>query len=225
LCFVQLLANQPAAAKTVALEALALARKMEHVYYEASALANLGQAERDLGDLGAAAEHMSAGLAIRRAKSQPADYVDDIANLAFVRLLAGDVDAARPLADEMWPVFESTSSAVFMPQFAYWMAAQVYRGLGDLERGAAMLHRANETVKQQASLIRSSAERERFLALDAHREIAGAVEHDRWPTIGAGRADSTPQRSRRSGSRRAPKSSRAGDEARPTVDVTGKNGG
>ena len=182
--FVHLLRKDPLAAKQVSLAALELARSMQHAHYEASALANLGQAERDLGDLDSAIDHMSQAVAIRRARGTPADNVDDLVNLAYVYMLAGDSDCAMPLADEMWPALESmTTAVVFMPQFALWMAAQVYRGLGDRVRSQTMLARAHEAVERQAAMIVSAAEREIFLDLEAHREIEAAFTRKRWPAL------------------------------------------
>jgi tetratricopeptide (TPR) repeat protein len=183
--FVQLMRKNPAAAKETSLAALDIARSMQHAHYEASALANLGQAERDLGDLLGAIEHMSACVAIRRARGTPADNIDDIVNLAYVYVLAGDLEAARPLADEMWPALDSTSTVVFMPQLALWMAAQVFRGLGDRERAKAMLAKAHEAVEKQASLIVSVTERSCFLGLESHREIEAAFTRKRWPALDA----------------------------------------
>lgn len=183
--FVLLMRKNPAAAKETSLAALDIARSMQHAHYEASALANLGQAERDLGDLAGAIEHMSACVAIRRARGTPADNIDDIVNLAYVYLLAGEIDAARPLADEMFPSLDSMSTVVFMPQFALWMAAQVFRGIGDRERAKAMLGKAHEAVEKQAALIASPAERSCFLDLEAHREIEAAYARKRWPALDA----------------------------------------
>lgn len=182
--FVHLLRKDPLAAKQVSLAALELACSMEHAHYQASALANLGQAERDIGDLDSAIDHMSQCVAIRRARGTLADNVDDLVNLAYVYMLAGESDAAMPLAQEMWPSLESmTTAVVFMPQFALWMAAQVYRGLGDRERSQTMLARAHDAVERQASMIVSAAEREVFLGLDAHREIEAAFARKRWPAL------------------------------------------
>lgn len=182
--FVHLLRKDPLAAKHVSLAALDIAGSMEHAHYKASALANLGQAERDLGDLDSAIEHMSQCVAIRRARATTADNVDDLVNLAYVHMLAGDMDAAMPIAQEMWPALESmTTAVVFMPQFALWMAAQVYRGLGERERSQTLLAHAHEAVERQAAMIVSAAERECFLRLEPHKEIEAAFARKRWPAL------------------------------------------
>jgi tetratricopeptide (TPR) repeat protein len=205
LAFVHLLRKDPAAAKEVSLAALDIARSMQHSHYEASALSNLGQAERDLGDLDGAIEQMSAGVAIRRANGTAAENIDDIVNLAYVYMLAGDPDSARPLGEEMWPALESMSMVVFMPQFALWMAAQVFRGLGQRERAKAMLEKAHAAVETQASLVASPAERASFLALEPHKEIEAAFSRKRWPPLGI--PDGSP-----AAAKRVPV--KAGDDAR-----------
>jgi tetratricopeptide (TPR) repeat protein len=66
--FLRLCAGEPAASKVFGLRALELARHAKHAAFEAQALANLGAAERDAGELDAAIEHMAAGLEIARGR-------------------------------------------------------------------------------------------------------------------------------------------------------------
>ena len=62
-----------------------------------AALANLGNAERSLGELEAAIEHMGAGIALRRPIQDPRDFVDDLADLALTyAAAAGEI---RPGTD------------------------------------------------------------------------------------------------------------------------------
>lgn len=180
--YVRLLRGDAAEAKRLAADALQLARSMPHAAYEAAALANLGLAERDLGDLTSAIEHMEAGLAIRQRLSEPVDFADDLAHLAFVFVLAGKNDSAKKLLDELTATPDATSSMVFMPQYAYWVAAQAYRALGERKRTKMMLNRAHDVVTEQAAAITSAADRRSFLALEVNVQIESAFKKKQWST-------------------------------------------
>jgi predicted ATPase len=184
--YVRLLLGDADEAKRNANEALELARGMAFASYEAAALANLGLAERDLGDLNKAIEHMEAGLQIRRRLGASPDYADDLAHLAFVYVLAGKNDAAKPLLDELATTLDAPSEVVFMPQFAYWVAAQAYRALGERKRTQALLEKAHEVLTEHGSAISDPREREAFFALSVNREIEDAIKRKRWPAKPAG---------------------------------------
>lgn len=62
---------------------LTLAHAINSPVMEANALANLGAAERELGELPQAIEHRQAGLALRRPLGQPADLGTDLYDLTL----------------------------------------------------------------------------------------------------------------------------------------------
>ncbi len=183
--FIALLRGHAESARSLADEALGWARTMHYANYEAAALANTGQAERDLGHIEAAIEHMREGIAIRRKVSEQGDFGDDLANLASAYLLAGDRASAAALADELFAALESATAMVFLPQIAYWTAAQVFRALGDRKRAAAMLARAQEAVARQSAAIGGASERKSFEALPVNHEIEAAAKRKVWPALDA----------------------------------------
>ena len=127
----RLFCGDPGEAKVYAAEGLESARAAGHALYEAAALGNLGAAERDLGEFDAAIAHMKEGLATRRRLNRPGDYADDIAHLLAAYLAAGDIDAVRATNDELAESLATSAPAIFLPQFAYWIAARAFRELGD----------------------------------------------------------------------------------------------
>ncbi|HXW76930.1 MAG TPA: tetratricopeptide repeat protein, partial [Candidatus Eremiobacteraceae bacterium] len=193
LSFVSLLRGDGEAAKASALQAVRLARSVPHAGYEAAALANLGSAERELGDLSAAAQHMKEGLAVRARIGESRDYADELAQLMLVQSLAREHDAAREQGEAVWSALESVSDAIFMPHLACAAAAKAFDALGDVERASALWQKAHALMESQASVIPDGAEREMFLSLPAHREIE---------TRKSTRAPKEPSRRARGGARR-----------------------
>jgi tetratricopeptide (TPR) repeat protein len=165
------------------MKALELARSIPHAGYEAAALANLGGAERELGQIDAAIDHMDAGLAIRRTLATPGDFLDDLAHLALVSLMAGDAPKARALMDEFSESLATASPAIFMPQFAFWVGARAYKELDELERARAMLARAHAIVIEQAEAIANQDDRARYMDLAVNREVTAAIERNEWPAV------------------------------------------
>lgn len=181
LSYVRLFRGDPSEAKIQSAAALEYSRAANHAMYEAAALGNLGAAERDLGEFGAAVEHMKAGLAIRRRLNRPGDYADDIAHLVAAYLAAGDVAAVRLLSEELAESLTTSSPAIFVPQYAHWIAARAFRAVGDRTRMRLMLERGHTTVKEQARAIESEAERASYLSLVVNRDIEAAFARDVWP--------------------------------------------
>jgi DNA-binding SARP family transcriptional activator len=182
LSYVHLIRGDAAEAKRHALKGMEFARTIAHAGYEAAALGNLGGAERDLGNLEAAVEHMQAGISIRRRSTgAAADYADDLANLMWVLVLAGATDSARALGDELATALHELSPAIFMPQFAYFAAAQAFRALGERARASDALKMAYAIVDEQAAAIAGTSERAAFLALSVNSEIAAAFKRKAWP--------------------------------------------
>jgi tetratricopeptide (TPR) repeat protein len=189
LSYVRLFRGDPADAKVHASAALAYSRAANHAMYEAAALGNLGAAERDLGEFDAAIKHMKQGLAIRRRLNRPGDYDDDIAHLIAAYLASGDVGAVRDLSEELAGSLATSSPAIFLPQFAHWVAARAFRELGDEKRMRLMLDRGHAIVRDQVSSIEGAAEKASYLSLLVNQDIEAAFAKNFWPeTTGAPRA-------------------------------------
>jgi tetratricopeptide (TPR) repeat protein len=181
LSYVRLFRGDPAEAKIYAAAGLDHARAANHALYEAAALGNLGAAERDLGDLDAAIKHMKEGLAARRRLNRPGDYADDIAHLVAAYLKAGDRDNVRVLNEELADSLATSAPAIFLPQFAHWIAACAFRELGDRSRMRIMLERGHAIVREQVDSIEGAAEKASYLSLLVNRDIDAAFDRDFWP--------------------------------------------
>jgi tetratricopeptide (TPR) repeat protein len=156
---------------------------MPHPRYQATPLANLGAAERDTGELQAAIAHMREGLEIRRRLNRPVDFADDLAHLTLAYLILGDKDTVRRLSDELCSALQAVSLDIFMPEFAFWVAAQAFRAGGQTDRSRGMLEKAHEIVLKQASAITQARNRQNYLELGVNHDIEAAYEHDTWPTL------------------------------------------
>lgn len=121
---VEVYQSHPAQAREAAERAVELARRMESQPMVAGALANLGAAERDLGETRLAIEHVQEGLALRRSLGQRAETANDVSDLAIAYLDDGRVAEARAACAEMLRLLEEAPSSVMHPQYVLRSAAQ-----------------------------------------------------------------------------------------------------
>lgn len=164
------------AAKAAAQRALELARSMSSRPLEANALGNLGAAERELGELSQAIEHMEAGLAIRRELGQAAELGADLCDLTVAYLRAGRLEDARLAAQELLELHAAAAEAMMHPQYVLWAAAQTYEALGETQRAQELLTQAHRTLQERANAIPDPESRATFLALPFNRQIRAAYE-------------------------------------------------
>jgi hypothetical protein len=95
-----------------------------------------------------------------------------------------DLGKARAAVDEMLTHDVSIYSA-HRPQYCRWMAAQVLRACGEIERARAQLQRAHEVVARSAAAITETGTKSAYLGQRFNQEIIAAQERDIWPTISA----------------------------------------
>lgn len=165
-----------AEAKTAAERGLTLARQMSSPVMEANALANLGAAERELGEVDQAIEHMQAGLAIRRSLGQPSDLGTDLCDLALAFLGAGKTDQACQAAKEMLDLYSKAPELMVRAEYMLWVASQTYDALGDKVRAHELLTEAYSTLQSKAAAIPDEESRTSFLAYSFNRQIACAFD-------------------------------------------------
>ena len=112
--YIALWQRRPGEAKTLAISAVTAAKEMDHAAYVATALANLGAAERDLGELDEAIDHMEEGLAMQLALNRMADGVSDLADIALAYAQRGDFATAQSFAERIMAIDTSwMDTAVF----------------------------------------------------------------------------------------------------------------
>lgn len=178
LSMVRLLQQAPDEAKELGVRALHAARKIANSVIEAAALANLGNAERELGELRPALEHMREAIAIRTRLAGSATF-EELGDYALAQLKAGEPDAVRTADDIMLRADASGENTVW-PHYCFWAAARVYHAHGDEPKAADALRRAGEHVRRQIGSMADERSRRAFQDLTAVRGIA-AAETGVWP--------------------------------------------
>ncbi|CAG0932290.1 Transcriptional regulatory protein EmbR [Thermoflexales bacterium] len=168
-------------ARTASRRGLDLAQQIKSQVMEANALANLGAAERELGELAEAIQHMEAGLAIRRSLGQPAELGTDLCDLTVAYCRQGDYAAAQRTTTEMLQLYAQSESAMMHPQYILWAAAQTYRARGDTARAQEFLDRAVEVMQRRAADIPEAESRPSYYNLPFNRQIMAACEQGSWP--------------------------------------------
>jgi tetratricopeptide (TPR) repeat protein len=174
--FVRLHLGQADVAKGLALEALAAAKDIAFPVFEAAALANLGNAERALGEIESAAEHMEAGIAIRRPIQDARDFVDDLADLTMLYAQAGRDGDALATAQELFNIGSSSFEGAFWPHYVWWAAAIGFAAGGEHDRAALSAVRAGEELRRFTESIEDAQARESFSRRSVNATIArGAI--------------------------------------------------
>ncbi|MEO6836222.1 MAG: AAA family ATPase [Candidatus Tumulicola sp.] len=172
--FVRLQLGDAPAAKALAASALLAAREIAYPIFEAAALANLGNAERALGDLDAAIGHMEAGIAIRRPIQEPRDFVDDLADLTLAYVSAGQNEAALATAQEMRAIGAAPLRGAFWPHYVWWATAQGLTAGGAHAEARHAAMRARAELQSFAQGIQDARTRETFLSLPLNATIAAS---------------------------------------------------
>ena len=178
--FVAIWQGLPHEAKRLASEAVTAAREMDHAAYVATALANLGAAERDLGELEAAIAHMSEGLAAQLALNRMADAVSDLADAALAHALRGDLAAARDFSERIMAVEPSWTDAAIFPPYPLWIVACVLHWSGD-DRARAAYAWASRLAQTVAGSISDPALRGHFEALPFYAAMRRVEGEHGWP--------------------------------------------
>ena len=173
--FITLQLGDAAAAKRFAVSALATARQIAFPVFEAAALANLGNAERALGDLDAGIEHMMMGIAIRRPIQEVRDFVDDLADLTLALAGAGRADEALATARELREASESGLGGAFWPHYIWWAVSKGYAAAGAGAQADAAMIRARTLLQEFATAIADVHTRRAFLSVPVNQRIAGSV--------------------------------------------------
>lgn len=173
--FVNLHLGNAAKAKTLATSALQIAREMSYPVFEAAALANLGNAERVLGELDAAIAHMEAGLAMRRTIQEPRDFVDDLADLTLAYLEDGRNEGAYAIARELQTIGSASFEGAFWPHYAWWATARGLAAGGAEDAAHQAVARARRELNAFADRIGDERTKTAFLRVPINATIADAV--------------------------------------------------
>jgi hypothetical protein len=153
---IRLLAGAPAQAQAIGEAVLVDARSIENPLIEAAALANLGNAERELGAYGAALAHMSAAIAIRESLGLRATF-EELGDFALAQSASGGASAARNTADDIMRRAPGSADNTVWPHCCFWSAAYVYRACGDATRTRRCLRHCGTFANSRRRSSMSSA--------------------------------------------------------------------
>lgn len=172
--FIHLQRGNLAAAKSLAEKALQTSREIGFPVFEAAALANLGNAERLLGNPGAAIAHMEAGLALRRPIQEAQEFVDDLSDLTLAYVAAGRTADALATACELESLSRTAFAGAMWPHYAWWAMAQGFAAADKSRESRRAAKHAREELERFASHIDGDERRRSFLSLPMNRAIASA---------------------------------------------------
>ena len=100
----------------VALKALKVARDVGFPLFEGAALANLGNAERALGNFALGLKHIKEGLRIRQALLSPTDVLDDDCDLTLGHLQAGQLALALSATAKLLKIAQKSTEGLLAPR-------------------------------------------------------------------------------------------------------------
>ena len=157
---------------------------------EASARVNLGAALLELGDPRAAIAEMRQGFELSAGR-RPVDEITDRADLALAYEAAGDLSAAESEIGSAIAALDTPEAhAVPHPHFIWFTGARIFRQ-NDPSRGTELLQRAQRVQQTQRAMLVSDHTRATFDTLRINRQIAAAIEHDRWPATSPNAREAT----------------------------------
>jgi tetratricopeptide (TPR) repeat protein len=173
--FIHLQRGDLAAAKSAAEKALQTAREIGFPAFEAAALANLGNAERLLGDPHAAIVHMEAGLALRRPIQKAHEFVDDLSDLTLAYVAAGRISDALAVARELESLSVDAFAGAMWPHYPWWAIAQGFAAAGKSLEAERAANRGREELERFAARIDDDPTRRSFLSLPVNQGILSAA--------------------------------------------------
>lgn len=138
------------------------ARAMRAAELEAAAYCTRGSALRGLGRAREAVEQLASGVAMQRAAGLRWSLGQDLAELTFARLAAGDVADAASAIDELSELAESSYLGLTHSQFMLRAAAEAATASGDLARGERLFARAKAAFQARLARIPDEPTQETF---------------------------------------------------------------
>jgi predicted ATPase/DNA-binding SARP family transcriptional activator len=172
--FVNLQLGNASAAKELARTALGHAKEIGFPAFEAGALANLGNAERALGEFDAAIEHMEAGIALRRPIQEARDFVDDLSDLTLAYADAGRAADALATTAELQRIGADSFEGSLWPQYPWWAISRAYAAAGQRTEAGEAASRARAELERFARSIDDERARAAFLGVPVNRTIAAS---------------------------------------------------
>jgi DNA-binding SARP family transcriptional activator/tetratricopeptide (TPR) repeat protein len=168
------------AARQAAGDALDAARELGFSLVEAAIIENLAVVEAADGDYAGAIAYAEASLELRERSQSEVWSAKTLGDLAIWHAAIGNLDRAGEYARRMLDHEDTFMRSTEWPELCYFAAAQVFRLLGETAKSAAMLGQARGIMESTAQELEPE-DRERFLGISWHRDIAAAAGDDLWP--------------------------------------------
>ena len=181
LAFLRAAVRDVTGAKDAGRKAIALARKHEFKLIEASAIENLAFAEAAGGDFVRAIGHANEALELREHSQSEVWSCKMLADLSVWHAALGDLTAARDCIRRMLANENAILRGTDWPEYCYWAAAQIFHLDGNTNEASFALSQAQRMIEATAAELEPE-DRERFLAISWHADIANATANDIWPS-------------------------------------------
>lgn len=162
--------------KKYALLAIKCSRKIDNAFLEGHALYGLGEAERELGDLDNAIQHIREARAIFLRLEMPFETLGVLGDLALAYLKASRLPEALDCVTDLLAIFPEAQDKRDDPQRSLWAAVQVLRAAGQSDRAVELLVQAYHLVQQKLAIIPDLESREAYANLAFNRQISAAYE-------------------------------------------------
>ncbi len=169
-----------AAEQKYAQRGVTLARQVSNRYLEAMALQNLGEAERELGDLAAARRDLHAALSILEELALTKDRISVLSDLALAHWQAGDLPQALQCAAEILACYPEVEGRDDNTQRYLWSAARIWHAAGQAEQAGQALAQAYHTYQQALAAIPDPESRQAFAQMLHNCQIVAAQERGVW---------------------------------------------
>lgn len=167
--------------KEYAQRAVLLSREIKNHFLEGMALQNLGDAERELGDLDSARQHLTEALSLLEDDSLLLERVSVQTDLALVSWKAGDLPLAVQTTEMFLAAYPKVDGKDDNVHRFLWTAARILRADGQAERAAQALAQAYATFQRDLAAIPEAEARRSFTDIRHNRQIVAAHERGEWP--------------------------------------------
>jgi len=173
--------------------AMELAYRVASPFYIAAAIGNLSGVERELGDLDASVKHIDESIAIsRRHMLGPTILPIMLTSRAATMLRIGDFNSAKVSVEEVLELLDGSANVMLFQHDNLFIAARVFKALGDTKRANELLKRSREMLDRACSVLPDAEAKSALLSLHINREILDAYERDHWPQVGPRPGDKLP---------------------------------
>jgi tetratricopeptide (TPR) repeat protein len=166
--------------KEYAERGVSLARQINNHYLEGMALQNLGEAERELGDLDSARGHLTEALSLLEDDSLVLERVGVQTDLALVYWKADDFPLALQTTEAILAAYPKVDGKDDNVHRFLWVAAQILRADGQAERAIQALAQAYATFQKDAAAIPEAEAKRSFAEIRHNRQIVAAHERGEW---------------------------------------------